>query len=46
MKILSEINNCSKETKKILENIMGHLLHSEFEEAENAATTYAAKLSL
>jgi YesN/AraC family two-component response regulator len=44
LNVLSEINNCSKETRKTLENIMGYLLHSEFEEAENTAAAYAARL--
>jgi len=44
--ILAEIKNYSRETKVILDNIMGHVLHSEFEEAENAASNYLNELSL
>jgi len=44
-KILSEIKKCSKETRKVLDNIMIHMLHSEFEEAGKAAFAYASGLS-
>jgi len=38
--ILADIKNCSKETKIVLDNIMDSILHSEFEEAEDAAKKY------
>jgi len=45
LNVLSGINDCSKETKTVLEKITGYLLHSEFEEAEKTAAEYAIKLS-
>ena len=44
--IITEIKHCSKETKKVLDNIMEHVLHSEFEEAENAAAAHVVNLTL
>jgi signal transduction histidine kinase/HPt (histidine-containing phosphotransfer) domain-containing protein len=38
--ILAEIKTCKKETKIILDKIMEHVLHSEFEEAENEVAAY------
>jgi CheY-like chemotaxis protein len=43
--IITGIKNCSKETKKVLDKIMEHVIHSEFEEAQSTAAEYAAKLS-
>jgi CheY-like chemotaxis protein len=42
---LAEIKKCSKETKLVLNKIMGHVLHSEFDEAENTAAAYITNLS-
>jgi len=42
---LSEIKHCSKETKAVLDIITGFILHSEFEEAQNAATAYIDTLA-
>ena len=44
MDILAEIKNSSKETKEVLDNIMGSILQSEFEEAKNLAAVYADNL--
>jgi len=44
--ILDGIKNYSKETKAVLDNILGYILHSEFEEAQSAAASYAAVLAL
>ncbi|MCL2759969.1 MAG: ATP-binding protein, partial [Treponema sp.] len=35
--LIAGINNCTKKTKAVLDNIMEHILHSEFEEAQSAA---------
>ena len=43
--IISEIKSYSKETKAVLDKIMEYVLHSDFEEAENAASAYAADLA-
>jgi CheY-like chemotaxis protein len=43
--IITGIKNTAEETKVILESIMEHVLHSEFEDAESAAADYADKLS-
>jgi len=44
--IISEIKNCSKETKAALDNISEHVLHSDFEEAEKIAAAREKELSL
>ena len=44
--LLAGITNCSKETKKVLDNIKDYVLHSGFDEAECAAAAYAEELSL
>jgi CheY-like chemotaxis protein len=38
------IAGCSPETRGILERIRGHIMHSEFEDAQSAAADYAGKL--
>ncbi|MCL2209054.1 MAG: transporter substrate-binding domain-containing protein [Treponema sp.] len=43
--LLGEIKKCSKETKAVLEKIMQHTLHSEFEEAGEAAVAHYESLS-
>jgi len=45
LNIITEIKNCSKETKAALEKITEFITHSEFEEAENAAAEHAAALA-
>jgi len=42
--ILSEIKNCSKETKDVLDKIMEHVIHSNFEEAEEEAGAFIAAI--
>jgi len=44
--IITEIKHYSEETKAVLDIIMGHILHSEFEEAQKAAALYADKIVL
>ncbi|MCL2810216.1 MAG: Hpt domain-containing protein, partial [Treponema sp.] len=44
--MITEIKHCSKETKAVLDNIMERVLHSEFEEAENAAAAHMVALTL
>ena len=44
--LLGEIKKCSKETKAVLEKIMLHTLHSEFDEAGEAAMAHYKLLSL
>ncbi|MCL2801827.1 MAG: ATP-binding protein [Treponema sp.] len=44
--LIAQIKNCSKETKKALDIITEHIMHSEFEEAENAAAFKAVELAL
>ena len=44
LKILAEIKNYSKKTKEVLDIIMHHVNHSEFEEAQKAAAEYVAEL--
>ncbi|MCL2443434.1 MAG: response regulator [Treponema sp.] len=44
--ILAGIKNCSKETKAVLDDIMGYVTHSEFEDAQIAAASYMAVLAL
>ena len=39
--LISEIKNRSKWTNVVLENIMNHVLHSDFEKAEREAASYA-----
>ena len=46
LEIISEIKNYSKETKKVLDIITEHVLHSEFEMAENAAAVHTVSLTL
>ena len=43
--IISEIKSYSKETKAVLDKIMEYVLHSDFEDAESAASAYADDLS-
>jgi len=43
--LLAEIKHCSKETKAVLDNITGYILHSEFEAAESAAAAHADALA-
>jgi len=38
--LISDIKECSAETRMVLNKIMDHLLHSEFEEAEHEAAVY------
>ncbi|MCL2176280.1 MAG: hypothetical protein FWB73_09585, partial [Treponema sp.] len=38
--IISEITECSKETKQVLDNLIEYITHSEFEKAQNAAAEY------
>ncbi|MCL2805828.1 MAG: ATP-binding protein [Treponema sp.] len=44
--VISDIKSCSKETRDVLDSIMKHVLHSEFEEAQNIAAEYAGSLKL
>ena len=44
LELLSAIKNCSKETRAALDSITEYVLHSNFDEAGNAAATYAATL--
>ena len=44
--ILENITNCSKETSELLDRIKEFVIHSDFEEAERAATTYADVLGV
>ena len=43
--ILTEIKDCSKETRVVINRIKEYVLHSEFEQAEKEAIKYAASLS-
>jgi len=43
---LAEIKDGSKETKAVLQNIIQHVLHSNFEEAKDITEAYIAILSL
>ncbi|MCL2805724.1 MAG: response regulator [Treponema sp.] len=43
--IIAAINKCSKETRAVLEIVKEHIIHSEFEKAENAAAVYITDLS-
>jgi len=43
---LAEITEGSKETKAVLDNIVRHILHSNFEEANDAANVYLSVLSM
>jgi len=38
--IVNEIKNCSKETRAVLDSILEHVLHSEFDDAKQEADTY------
>jgi len=42
LKLISEIVRCTKETRKILDDVQQFVLHSDFEEAENAIKVYLA----
>jgi CheY-like chemotaxis protein len=42
--IIAEVDNCSKETKVILDRVAALVLHSEFEEIENIVSFYEASL--
>jgi len=44
LEIINEITKCSAETRKVLENIKEYIIHSEFENAENAAEEYITTL--
>ena len=44
LEILAGIRNVSKETKAVLDNIKECVTHSDFEEAENVASAFAAGL--
>jgi len=44
LEIISGIESCSRETYDILSKIEDFVLHSNFDEAGNSASTYAAKL--
>jgi len=41
LEVISGIKNCSAETRKVLESVKEHVLHSDFEEAESEAAEYA-----
>jgi HPt (histidine-containing phosphotransfer) domain-containing protein len=43
--IIADIKNCSKKTRAVFDNIMGHMLHSKFDEAQKAAAAYADELA-
>ena len=43
--LINDIKNCSIKTRSVLDKIMEYVVHSEFEEAGNAAKTYAADLA-
>ncbi|MCL2185148.1 MAG: transporter substrate-binding domain-containing protein [Treponema sp.] len=45
LNILSGINNCSKDTRAVIDKIAEFVIHSDFEEAQNAAAEYAVSLS-
>jgi HPt (histidine-containing phosphotransfer) domain-containing protein len=45
MNIIADIKDCSIKTRTVLDNIMGHMLHSEFMKAADAAADYAADLN-
>jgi len=40
--ILSEVKNCAKEVKAVLDKIMEYVIHSDFEEAESEVTALIA----
>ncbi|MCL2196497.1 MAG: ATP-binding protein [Treponema sp.] len=42
--VLSQIKNCTEETKTVLDKIMEHIIHSDFDEAENEVTAYIEKI--
>jgi len=42
--IISQIKNCAKETKTVLDKIMEHVIHSDFEEAESEVTSLIAAI--
>ncbi|MCL2443433.1 MAG: ATP-binding protein [Treponema sp.] len=44
--IIAEIKKCSKETREVLNRIMGYVTHSEFEDAENTAVAHVVLLTL
>jgi len=44
--IIAEIKNPSRETKAVLDDVKGFIIHSEFEKAESAAAAYAAELTI
>jgi len=41
--LLKEINNCSKELKILFSTVREHIIHSEFEKAEKAVTSFIAR---
>jgi len=43
LSLLVEIKNCSKETNAVLESIKEYVIHSDFDEAANAAEAYIKK---
>jgi CheY-like chemotaxis protein len=44
LSIIESIESCSAETKKILDSIAEHVIHSSFEEAESVVSAYCATL--
>jgi len=40
MKLISEVEHCSKRTRTMLQNIQELVIHSDFEEAESLITAY------
>ena len=42
--VIAQIKSGSKETRAAMDRITEHIMHSEFEEAENAVSAYAAEL--
>jgi len=44
LKLISEIERCTKETRKTLKSIQQHILHSDFEEAETELKEHLTKI--
>ncbi|MCL2634205.1 MAG: response regulator [Oscillospiraceae bacterium] len=45
LEIIADIKKCTPQTKELLDSVKEHILHSDFEEAENAITAYLNKLN-
>jgi len=44
LELLSVVKNGSKETKFFLNNIIDHIIHSDYEEAENETAAFISKI--